>query len=78
MEYYMVQFSLLEGNEAKISLFEEVYMQGLSREEKQEMKTAQPFLKLFVLVQIAALCARFPHMNSIFSTVQKEIERILP
>ena len=78
MEYYMVQFSLLEGNEAKIRLFEEAYKQGLSLEEKQKMKIAQPFFKLFVLVQIAALITRFPHTNISFSIVKEEIERILP
>ena len=78
MEYYMVQFSLLEGSEAKVRLFEEAYMQGLSREEKQDMKIAQPFFKLFVLVQLAVRISSFSHLNITLAAVQKEIERILP
>jgi thiamine kinase-like enzyme len=78
MEYYMVQFSLFEGNEAKMRLFEEAYMQGLSLEEKQEMKIAQPFFKLVVLVRLAERFSEFSHMHSILSVLKKEIERILP
>ena len=78
MEYYMVQFFLLEGNDTKMRLFEEAYMQGLSLEEKQEMKIAQHFFKLFVLVQIAAQLANFPHLNSTIPALRKEIERTLP
>ena len=78
MEYYIAQFTLLEGNEAKIRLFEEAYMQGLSREEKQEIKIAQPFFKLFVLVRLAGRFSKFSHLNSILSVLKKEIERILP
>ena len=74
----MVQFSLLEGNEAKVRLFEEAYMQGLSREEKREMKIAQSFFKLFVLVQIARKIYKFSYLTSTISLVKKEIERILP
>ena len=77
MEFYMMQFSLLEGNEAKVRLFEEAYTQGLSPEEKKEMKIAQPFFKLFVLVQIAALITRFPEKNRFFAIVKEEIEKIL-
>ena len=78
MEYYMVQFSLLEGNEANIRLFEEAYIQGLSLQEKQEIKIAQPFFKLFVLVQLAMQISKFSHLNIPLSTLQKEIEKILP
>jgi Ser/Thr protein kinase RdoA (MazF antagonist) len=77
MEYYMAQLYLLEGNEAKIRLFEEAYMQGLSLEEKQEMKIAQPFFKLFVLVRLAERFSKFSHLNSILSLLKKEIERTL-
>jgi thiamine kinase-like enzyme len=78
IEYYMSQFSLLEGNEAEVRLFEEAYMQSLSLEEKQEMKIAQPFFKLFVLVRLAERFSKFSHMHSILSVLKKEIERILP
>lgn len=78
MEYYMVQFSLSEGNEAKIRLFEEAYMQGLSLEEKQKMKIAQPFFKLFVLLHIAGRITGFSHLNTTHSVLKEEIEKILP
>ena len=78
IDFYMAQFYLLEGNEAKIRLFEEAYMQGLAPEEKREMKIAQPLFKLFVLVHIAVRISRFAQLNSTLSIVKKEIEKILP
>ena len=78
IDFYMTQFSLLEGNEAKIRLFEEAYMQGLTPEEKRELKIAQPLFKLFVLVHIAVRISGFAQLNTTFSIVKKEIERILP
>jgi len=77
MDFYMAQIYLLEGNEAKMRLFEEAYMQGLTLEEKQEMKIAQPLFKLFVLTQLAMRISKVAHMNTAFSIVKKEIERIL-
>jgi thiamine kinase-like enzyme len=78
IEYYMIQFSLLEGNEAKIRLFKEAYMRGLALDEKQAMQIAQPFFKLVVLTRIAMQISGSPHMNSAFSILKREVERILP
>ena len=77
IDYYMAQIYLLEGNEARMRLFEEAYMQGLTLEEKQEMKIAQPLFKLFVLTQLATRISKVAHMNTALSVVEKEIERIL-